>query len=147
MQRTTADLLELQKARTGKRAQLDQKALRSALNAIPPTGNGSRPGASDLDEARAEKTRLQAQLVAIQLAEKRGELVPAKNALDEVERICLELRAQLITIPSKWAPQLAKLSQREVQTQLRVVVDEALEALSQGLEIPGCRRRRSTNVI
>lgn len=102
-----------------------------------------RNGKSDtaLDIARARKADRQADVVEIQLAEMRGELVPKNAAKAALERICTEIRAQLLTIPSKWSPQLAGLTRREVQVELQKAVDEALEALSAGMEIPARDKR------
>jgi phage terminase Nu1 subunit (DNA packaging protein) len=89
-----------------------------------------------LDVARARKASRQGDILDLELAEKRGTLIQRSVAVDLLEKICGELRSQLLTIPNKWSPQLAKLTRRQVQVELRKAVDEALECLSVGEAIP-----------
>jgi len=91
---------------------------------------------NELKLERAHLIKVRRELAELDLAEKRGELVPIQVTVDEFSRACLELRAQLLLIPSKWAPQLANRSKREVERELRKAVDDALDALSQGRDIP-----------
>ena len=115
--------------------------VRVAFNDWLESKGETRDMPSELKAERTQLLRTQRQLLALDLAEKQGELIRRSAAVGLLERICEELRSQILTIPKKWSSQLVGLSRREIEVKLRDVIHDALEALSKGKEIP---HRQST---
>lgn len=86
---------------------------------------------ADADEARARKLSAEAELAEMERDERRGELVP----IAAVERVVVEeytaLRAKLLSLPSKLAPQVAiESGEAACRELLERGITEALDELS-----------------
>lgn len=98
-----------------------------------PRGTGKPRKASKTSGiASAERVMLaKAELIEMELAERRGELIPRAKLLATLQRTYARLKARLRSIPSKIAGQFAppgKLQQAEAA--LMAAIDEALDELS-----------------
>lgn len=71
----------------------------------PPDGDGE--GKTTYNEAAATEKHYKAQLARIEYEERIGALVPIVNVSQEVEREYARVRARLLAIPSKLAPDVA----------------------------------------
>ena len=84
--------------------------------------------------ANAEKARLdklRADVVELDLAQKKGELVPTDTILDLLIPLFSNVRTKFIAIPAKAAPLLTGQStELEVQDTLKRLVNDCLEELS-----------------
>jgi len=77
-----------------------------------------------LEIARAMKAEME-------VAELQHRLIPVEEAAQQVEAMLAQLRAQLITLPQRWAPALVGLkSIPELTAKLDDAIHEAMEALS-----------------
>lgn len=113
------------------------------MNEIPKHG-GKRAGAgrkpdanrqSSLDEyneARAKKERHLAELAEIEVAVKRGELVPADLIQRHWETLAANTRGKLLNLPGRLAASVMGVSTiQEAERQAMALIREALEELSQ----------------
>jgi phage terminase Nu1 subunit (DNA packaging protein) len=87
---------------------------------------------STLDEARIRKLTAEAALAELELAERERLVV----SIDEMERLLsaplYRLRAQLLVLPSKWAPALVGCRTiADAQTRLEAAVSEAMLTLAE----------------
>ena len=118
-----------------------------------PTGHGGyRPGAgrkpgskpaepsatrqSSLDEynqARAKKERHLAELAEIEVAVKRGELLPADAVQLHWEMMAANTRGKLLSLPGRLAASVMGVSTiQEAERQAMALIREALEELAAG---------------
>ena len=108
-----------------------------------PTHGGKRPGAgrkpnanrqSSLDEyneARAKKERHLAELAEIEVAVKRGELIPADAVQLHWELMAANTRAKLLNLPGRLAAStMGCATLQEAERAAMALVREALEELS-----------------
>lgn len=84
-----------------------------------------------LQDARRRKTEAEAQLAEFTVAQRAGQLVEITVATAEVERILDRLRARILAVPGKYAPQLiAKRTMAEATLALEVVTAELMADLA-----------------
>ncbi len=70
-------------------------------------------------------------IIEIKLAEIEGEMLPIGDVKDQLEKICLVLRAKVLAFPGKWAHKVVGLKTLPVaQSVLDDVAREVLGALS-----------------
>ena len=85
----------------------------------------------DIDEARRRKLAAEAALAEIEVSKKRGEVVEIEAVADAVGDDYANVRAKLLSLPTKAAPQLAIIEDSaEAQGVLEKLVHEALEELT-----------------
>lgn len=85
---------------------------------------------TDFDDAKARKMAAEAELAEIELATKRGELVPVSVAITRVVDEYTAVRSKLLAIPSKMAPLVAAESAEAVcRALLLQIITEALNEL------------------
>lgn len=88
-----------------------------------------------LDEARARKENALAEIAEYQLAETRGRMVDQATRLRELARILDRVRAVLLNVPGRDAPDLIGLrSYGEARAALERVIDRVLQALTQAAD-------------
>lgn len=88
---------------------------------------------ADFEEARARKMSAEAELAELDLAQKRGQLIPLEQHGQRLARILERVRARLVAIPGTVAPRLLSLETAvEAQAVVAGAVAEALEELSRG---------------
>ena len=115
----------------------------STMDEIP-THGGRRPGAgrkrgaakqSSLDlynDSRAKKEKHLAELAEIEVAIKRGELIPADAVQTHWEQMAANTRGKLLNLPGRLAASVMGCSTiQEAERQAMALVREALEELSQ----------------
>lgn len=86
---------------------------------------------TDLNDARVRRETAEAQLKELELAKLEGRTVTIEDAEREIGATLDRLRARLVNIPGKWAPQLVgKLTVAAAKTALEGAVAEAMAALS-----------------
>lgn len=87
--------------------------------------------AESFEKARARKTSAQAQLAELQVAERRGLLVPIDVVSATLSLVCERIRQQLLGIPDRWALQLVGVDEEEAaRAVLDLAVSETLEELA-----------------
>ncbi len=95
-------------------------------------GEGNADGSEALDatQERAALDRARREIVELELARKRGELLPA----GEVERVWLgqvaAAKSRLLALPSKLAGRCAGLPPHEIEVEARAIVHECLTQLA-----------------
>ncbi len=91
----------------------------------------SRP--EDFEEARKRKMGAEAELAELELAQKRGQLIPLEQHGQRLARILERIRARLIALPGTLASRLVAIeTAAEAQAVVYAGVAEALEELSRG---------------
>jgi terminase small subunit / prophage DNA-packing protein len=96
-------------------------------------GEGSEFGGSEPESGNYKQRRFaaQAELSEIELAEKRGELVPIEKVMTIFTNLVGIARAQLLVIPTKASPQLAAMKDpKAVYIFLKDVIYDALNELA-----------------
>lgn len=84
----------------------------------------------DIDEARRRKIAAEAALTELDLSKRRGELVEVEEVAQTVGDDYANLRAKLLSLPVKLAPQAAAITDvTELQSLAESLVHEALEEL------------------
>jgi phage terminase Nu1 subunit (DNA packaging protein) len=84
----------------------------------------------DIEEARRRKVAAEAALTELDLAKRKGELVEIEDVAQSVGEDYANLRAKLLSLPVKLAPQAAGISDAaELQDLAESLVHEALEEL------------------
>jgi len=84
----------------------------------------------DIDEARRRKLAAEAALSELDLAVRKGELVEIESVASAVAEEYANVRAKLLGLPTKVAPQAIGITETaELQSLLESVVTEALEEL------------------
>lgn len=85
----------------------------------------------DIEEARRRKLAAEAALAELDVAKKKGELVEVEVVAETVGDDYANVRAKLLSLPTKAAPQLCAIDDAaEVQSFLEKLVFEALEELT-----------------
>lgn len=79
--------------------------------------------------ARILKEQLQAQMLEIELAEKRRELISLDEAMEVNDRVAGEIRSALVSLPSKMAPSLEGLKASKIKHVLEDEVNDILKKL------------------
>lgn len=69
---------------------------------------GSEDKKLEAAELQLRRYRAEAEMAELEVAERRGQLVTVNYMATEFERIVQSLRAQLLAIPTQWAPRLDK---------------------------------------
>ncbi|MBN2400817.1 MAG: hypothetical protein JXN64_00310 [Spirochaetes bacterium] len=82
-------------------------------------------------EARIAKELLQAQLIEIELAEKRRELISLEEAMEVNDRVAGSIRSALLSLPSKVAPRLEGLKPAKIKHELENEINDILKELLQ----------------
>lgn len=85
-----------------------------------PDGNGKQ---TTYNEAAALEKHYKAQLAKLEYEQKIGAIVPIENVAQEVEKEYSRVRARLLAIPSKLAPDVALVDD---VAQCRVLIEEAI---------------------
>jgi len=86
--------------------------------------------ALDIDEARRRKLAAEAAMSELDLSVRRGELVEIEDVSQAVGEDYANVRAKLLGLPTKAAPQAAGMTDAgEIKTLLERIVTEALEEL------------------
>lgn len=84
----------------------------------------------DLAQEQARKLRADADLAELKVQERRGDLVPAANVEQQMERVCLVLRSRVLSMRGRWAPRLIGLgSMIEAATVVDQLTTELLDSL------------------
>ena len=82
---------------------------------------------SDEAEARARKLSAEAELAEYKVAEVRGQMVTTEDAGKEIEGRVGQMRAEIISVPGRWAPEVVGLATaREAQARLDDLVRDLL---------------------
>lgn len=97
-----------------------------------------------VEEARARKLAAEADLAEIELAERRGQLVPAAFFRQEFEGACARLRASLLNAPTRFAPRLLEVlaawvpahALRHLEEFLSKMTREVMTELETGEDVP-----------
>lgn len=88
----------------------------------------------DFEEARTRKMAAEARLSELELARAERSQIPIEEAAQVFEAHLVQFRAQVVTLPQRWAPQLVGMrSIVEATTQLELAVADLFGALSGGL--------------
>ncbi|MCC7132489.1 MAG: terminase small subunit [Gemmatimonadales bacterium] len=83
------------------------------------------------DDAERRKATADAQLAELRLARETGQVVPIDEATKAVEDMLGQLRAQLLTLPARWAPRMVGLKTlQEATLTIEGAVHEAMTALA-----------------
>lgn len=86
---------------------------------------------TDYDTERTRKVKLEADKLALEVAEKRGDLIPAEQVESAVADMVAAFRARCLSIPSKLAGPLSAVDDtRETEAILTDALHEALQELS-----------------
>lgn len=86
---------------------------------------------STLDEARRRKTEAEAKLAEFEVAKAEGELVTVSEAASQVEQLLDRLRARILAVPGKYAPQLlGKRTMAEAVGALETITAELMADLA-----------------
>lgn len=89
-------------------------------------------GSLNPEHERARKDAATADKLEMDLAERRGELLEAKDAEEEWTKAVMAIRSGALSLPSRMAEELARTNDaRQVKELLRVEVYEILEELSE----------------
>lgn len=89
-----------------------------------------RAGAADLTAARTALVRVQHALGEIELAKKRGEIVPIAEVADDYGLILRRVRGKLMNVPGKFAPRIRpKLTLAKARKALDEMVREIIVEL------------------
>jgi hypothetical protein len=97
--------------------------------ARPPAAGAPRPDVPDYNESRARRESALADMAEIEVAERRGELVPVAEARADVVSRFTVVRTRLLGVPSRVAQRLPHLA-GEVVPVLDELLREALEELA-----------------
>lgn len=97
-----------------------------------------------VEEARARKLAAEADLAEIELAERRGQLVPAAFFRQEYEGACARLRAALLNASTRYAPRLLEAlaawvpahALRHLEEFLSTMTRETMTELEAGDDVP-----------
>jgi hypothetical protein len=97
-----------------------------------------------VEEARARKLAAEADLKEIELAERRGALMPAALFRQELEAACARIRAHQLNAPGRYAPQLLEALADRLRAEdlpraeafIRQVMHEQMAELEAGDDIP-----------
>ena len=87
------------------------------------------------DEVRQQRARLleaRSEGAEIDLAERRGELIPLELFRSTMSGMILTARQQLLQLPARIAPSLEGENRNNIKLKLTVAIHGALSALSQG---------------
>ena len=88
-------------------------------------------GRPSLDgDARKRLDAARADLAELDLAERKGELIPAQEVADEIMVMVSNMKARLVAIPSKTAPLISPEAPARTEKIIREQIYEALEELS-----------------
>ncbi|MGD9663801.1 MAG: hypothetical protein AB7U34_01115 [Novosphingobium sp.] len=88
-----------------------------------PGPNGGGEGRTTYNESAALEKHYQAQLARLEYEQKIGALVPIVNVAQEVEKEYARVRARLLAIPSKLAPDVALIDDA---AQCRLLIEAAI---------------------
>jgi phage terminase Nu1 subunit (DNA packaging protein) len=81
--------------------------------------------------AQCRKTEAEASVKELELEEKKGNLIPINEAVNEIKDAFVRVRARMVAIPTRLAPELAGITDpQQVAARLQSVIDEALNELS-----------------
>ena len=101
----------------------------SKLYTIKQVVEAARGPSAQAEKARLDKLR--ADVVELDLAQKRGELIPTETVIDMLVPLISNIRTKLIAIPSKAAPVVMQCrAEFEVQTELKRLINESLEDIT-----------------
>ena len=84
-------------------------------------------GERDDDEDMVRWRKARADLAEIEVAKKRGELVPTAEVTAEVGRLLVEFKGNLLALPQRLAPRLARREPRAVADELERAIRSVLE--------------------
>lgn len=85
-----------------------------------------------LEEARTRKTQAEAQLAELHLAREEGQLLTLSDYQRKIDEPLERLRAKLLNMPSKYAPQLVGCrTVQEAMLRMEAAVHEAMQAMSE----------------
>lgn len=94
----------------------------------------ARQGGGGDDELKLHKTRMlaaKANIAELEAKERFGELVPADEVSEAWGQMVANMRARLLSMPGKLAPQLVGIEEaHEAQTLIKTAVFEALQQLA-----------------
>ena len=96
------------------------------LRSRVPGGGASK----DLNAERARLTAAQAEKTEIDLAERRGELLPVDSVASLWTRVLTDTKTKLLSLPSKLAPQVIGKSREEARAKIEHAIHEALRTLA-----------------
>lgn len=101
----------------------------------PTNGSSAAPILGGYQEARAAKTRREAELAGIKLAKLRRELVPLAEVAGLWEETLGNLRRRLEVLPDRLAPELAAATEANevrtrLETEIRSVLEDAANAIA-----------------
>ncbi len=87
-----------------------------------------------LEEVRKRKELAEAEIKELELAEKRGSLVPIEKVKNEAAGLATIVKQRLYSIPNKIAPFCYKKSINEIKQIIYDAIDEAIEDLHKNRE-------------
>lgn len=92
---------------------------------------------ANYDEARAREMAAKAELAELEVAAKRGELMTVAQYDDVVGSAFQRVRSQLLTLPTKMAPEMVGLVKAtEAQAKVQGFVDDVLAELHRAGDVP-----------
>lgn len=87
---------------------------------------------TSLEEAKLRKLSAEAEIVELELGEKRGQLLSIDFVRKDWERLLYAFRSRLLNAPSRWAADLVGLDTVEaVEAKLEAMIEDAMGALSE----------------
>jgi len=102
-------------------------------------GDAASPGAVKLTsgaDPKDRKTAAEAEIKEIELAEKKGEVVPIDTAIKGFIKHVAACKAKLLAIPTKAAPMVVVMTEiEETRAALDDMIRDALTELSAGVEV------------
>jgi phage terminase Nu1 subunit (DNA packaging protein) len=87
------------------------------------------PGVVSFDEVRARKTAAEAELVEIELKERRNSLVPVSDVIDAWLELVAACKSRMLSMPAKLAPVVAVEDNPAICK--RIIEEQTLEALDE----------------
>lgn len=87
------------------------------------------PGVVSFDEVRARKTAAEAELVEIELKERRNSLVPVSDVIDAWLELIAACKSRMLSMPAKLAPVVAVEDNPAICK--RIIEEQTLEALDE----------------
>lgn len=108
-----------------------EQSIRDDMRATRHAG-GDEDKKQSLADARLRSALAEAETAELDLAARRGELVPVEFMRTEFERIAQSLRARLLSLPQSWAQRLgACVTTTDRQIELQDAINELMPVLAE----------------
>ncbi len=115
------------------RGQYDfERSVRGYVRFLRDASERSKRGSDQMADAKLRHETARAEVSELELAEKRGESLPANETEMAWARVASNIRANILAVPVKLAQELAAAStEQECYALLETALHEALEALAE----------------